>query len=224
VTYLIYQWWVSLEVEIRVAIIGSLSAVIAGTAGALVVVYQIGSQARAAIRQNRDNEALKLKVGIYQHILRACAVAEDTELELSSFVRFFESSVRLYKLRQSQVPQPSVPEARYPRFSELNSAAQKSAIGLVSIIEEWQIIDPRMVVFQTALNVMLHNRREAEAAYLSDCMLMMPVDVSNKQGAIFPWSPPDSGEIDVLTARSESLISSLSDLGPVDKLFHPQTN
>ena len=179
------------------------------------MVLQIGAQAKAAIRQNAHNEGLKLKLSLYERIIRTCNVASRAEVKLSSFVHGFSSSIETYKIIQRTKAVPSVPKVRFAQFIEFSAAMYSGAIQMISIIERWQILDPRMVVFQTAINVALHDTREAEAAYVRDCASLMPSEMASQPGTLFPWSPPNSEQEELLRIRTEDLLDALMKLGNV---------
>ena len=71
--------------KVLAAMIGAIATVVAGVIGALVVVWQIGRQARDAIRQTRHNETLKLKLKVYEEIIATCRSASDAVVNLSSY-------------------------------------------------------------------------------------------------------------------------------------------
>ena len=64
--------WDSLNPQIQSAMIIGGVTFLAAFVGFVAVIVQIGRQARAAIRQNRDNEAMKLKLRVYEQIRQAC--------------------------------------------------------------------------------------------------------------------------------------------------------
>jgi len=80
-----------------------------------------------------------------------------------------------------------------------------ASIALIRVIERWEIIDPRMKVFQTAINVAMHDVSDAfHHNYFPRVMTLLPIDLP--QGGIIPWQPPAQPELD----RLEELETALS--------------
>jgi Na+-driven multidrug efflux pump len=82
------------------AFLAPIATIISATIGALVVVIQIGRQARNAIKQNRENEATKLKLEVYKGIIGISRAASDAVGDLSSFVT--QLHLHLLMARQTQ--------------------------------------------------------------------------------------------------------------------------
>lgn len=64
----IITWWAALNTGVQAALIGAGATIASATIGVLVVARQIRTQAANAIRQNKHNEALQLKMKVYEEI------------------------------------------------------------------------------------------------------------------------------------------------------------
>jgi hypothetical protein len=116
--------WFGIDPAIWAAIIGALATWAAALMSGLVVLSQIGRQARTAIDQNRDNERLRLHLRVYEQIISACAVATEANVAVSGYVRLFASNVEVIKsLKESGRPYVP-PPARVSEFSRLFQAAK----------------------------------------------------------------------------------------------------
>jgi hypothetical protein len=144
-------FWDAIPKETQAAIIGALATVAVGLLGALAVVWQIGRQARNALRQNRHNETLKLKLKVYEEIIVTCRAASDAVVSLSFYVRLFHTNVVLYRQIMQQGVPLVIPDARVPRLIEKKTAVDTTAVEIVSLTERWQIIDPRIQIFRVAV-------------------------------------------------------------------------
>jgi len=201
--------------DTQTALIGALATVVTATLGALLVVWQIGRQARNAIRQNQHNEALKLKLHVYEEIVAICRAASHAEVDFSSFVRLFQIDLELCR-QMSQIGQPrSIPKARVPVLIEKNTALRDKTIEIISFTERWQIIDPRIEIFRIAINVAIYDIEAANSKYFNTAIKIMPHEMPGhqEQGTLFPWHPPNQDAILEFKILSEELINKLSDLG-----------
>jgi hypothetical protein len=209
---LMYEFWSSLAPETRAVILNAIPIVFSGTIGALVVVWQIGRQARNALNQNSHNEALKLKLEIYKEILGACREAGDAGSEMLSFLRVLNLAVERNLSDLANGRPTTAPAARYKVMSQNFITLSDGIVGLISIIERWQIIEPRMLIFQTAANVVHHDILNAQNDFLRDCMTMLPVDLPNGNGSIVHWSSLSADNFGLLLERSTQLQSSVQRL------------
>jgi hypothetical protein len=157
----IMEWWAALLPGTKAAIITGSATIIAALLAAFVVMLQIGSQSRNAIKQNAYNEGLKLKLGIYQHILTVCEGAQNAESEYSTFIRMFENSISLYADMQARGMASSLPRARFPKLMKLSDDYSHKAIQMMMAIENYEIVDPRTKIFRIAISAVLHDVREA---------------------------------------------------------------
>jgi hypothetical protein len=205
----ILQPWLGVSTEIQAAVLGAVATVVTATIGALIVICQIGQQARHAINQNRDNEALKLKSEVYREVVAASDQASDAETDLSTFVRLFQSSLEMARLATNAGMAPAVPAARIPTLIEKKAAADRGATALVCFIERWKIIDPRTEVFKVAANVAFHDINEAYGPYLDAAFRMMPYEGPN---GVLPWQLADEQTVAQFSALGNNLIDRLSDL------------
>ena len=82
-------FWDGLAPGTQATVIDAVVTVVTATVGVLVVFWQIGRQARNAIQQNRHNEALKLKLQVYEEIASICRSASQAAISLSSYVQNF---------------------------------------------------------------------------------------------------------------------------------------
>lgn len=209
----IYEWWTSLEVQLRMALINATATLIAAIVAALVVALQVRAQGKNAIAQSEKNEAIKLKLQIYEKILAICAEASEAQLNYSSFVRMFPISLRNIKFCQSQGWNWQLPSERYAIFSKLRAEAETHSIGVIYTVENWGIIDGRMTVFQTAVNAALFDVREAGNRYFRLAMKLFPAPMPDDPGQLFPWSVPSESDIADLDKLTVALLDAIDTLG-----------
>lgn len=199
--------------DIQAAIIGALATVVVGTVGALMVVVQIGEQARGALAQNRDNEAVKLKLRVYEEVAEICRRAVHAEVELSGFVRNFLSNVRLIQGWQSQGVPWRPPRERFQSYQDLVRAFDDATSDAVFAIERWMIIDPRVDLFRDAIGAAKHDIMECSGKYVPIAIRAMPMplpDDGSGQERLFPWTLPN---VERLTEASEPYVEALGECG-----------
>src|SRR3981189_2397667 len=87
---------------VKAAIIGAIATCISAGVATVVVFLQIGRQARNALQQKRHDEALKLKLEVYQRILAIYAAATDAETNLSAYIRLFHAALSMARSQQDK--------------------------------------------------------------------------------------------------------------------------
>lgn len=204
--------WSGLEPEVRGAIVGAAATTLAALVGFLAVVVQIGRQARLAIEQQRRSEAAKLKLSLYERIVATCEAVIDAEVEFSSYIRNFVAQLHgaINASRSGQFV--STPNSRVPELIRLQEASHLRAVEIVTTVEQWRIVDPRMVVFQVALNAALHDMRTAYVEFFSRFMSTFPMD-GPQPGTTFPWQVPNDATLSAVEASAEKMYEANGLLG-----------
>ncbi|MEI9965570.1 MAG: hypothetical protein WDM92_13780 [Caulobacteraceae bacterium] len=182
------MWCLKIDTQLEGAVIGAGATLLAALVGFGAIFMQIGRQARDAIKQNRDNEVIKLKLRIYEQILTICETASNREIAFVGYVRDFISELDIAKMRSDQGLPSSLPNSRVPGLLKVQEASTSAAIEIVTATEQWQIIDPRMEVFRLAIIAASHDIR---GAFFTDffpiAMQTMPIDQPNG-GPLPPWT------------------------------------
>ena len=195
--------------QIQAALIGAVATVVIATLGVLVVVWQIGKQARLTIKATQHTEALKLKLKVYEAINDACRDASSAASEEFSYIQSFQMDVRLHR---TVTPWP-VPEARTPILLEKPKVLSKNAIELIRLVETWETIDLRIQVFKMAFSSALQTINAAFSSYFETASRVIPQEIPGheQQGTLYPWLPPDDQTFERLETRWNSLSDALMD-------------
>lgn len=209
----IVTWWNALEPGVRPALVSACATILAATIGALVVARQIRTQSANAIRQNKHNEALKLKMKVYDEIINVCAKCQDADSSLTNFIRSVFNDVSISQKQQLAGRPFRITEHRFPHYLELQKSLDSSAVEMVFLTERWQIIDPRIEVFRTAFNVAMHDIRETSWRYWNTLMPLLPVDRRDAPGQQFNWEPPNEKQLETLEKFGSSFIKAIDLLG-----------
>lgn len=207
--------WDGLDPEVQAAIIGALVTVITATLGAILILYQIGRQAQHALKQDKNNEAIKLKMQVYENVLSITREMMSAEVGLGSYISSFESDVRLCKFMHKSGYPWSAPKARSAALTSRYNALSRASNEVIGMIERWQIIDPRIMVFRTAINVAMHEIRLAYTEdYFHTALRLMPHEkAESRQGSLFPWSLPDDHSVENLSRATSNLRNAIFTLG-----------
>lgn len=201
--------WHNIDGQIRAAIIGGCATVLSATIAAFVVFFQIGRQARKARENIRHTEELKLKLQIYERILKVCADAESARREFESYVHTFLLAVHSAKAFKDQGKQWPAPQHRYPRYSSLSGDAQTRLTDVHILVEDWQLVDPRIVVFRSAFGATWDETAQI-LGRLTDLLIpLLPAEMPENPGKLFSWNVPSEGDI----ARLSTLYGQLQDSG-----------
>jgi len=176
--------------SIIAAIIQGFATIIAAVIAALIVIYQVNKSARHSLEHLAEAERLKLNLAIYAKVMAASdAVCDQTvalqgllqrlQLELDNAARFNSSG-------QAQT------SFRPLTLSPALDAAYASGIQIIRIVEQWAILDGRLRVFQTAINVANYDLLTAYHRDLFPLLLrILPFDPPEGVQPP-PWVPPSS--------------------------------
>jgi len=197
------QYFASLPPDIRAAIIGSLTTVIAGAFGLLILIWRLRREAQIAIDENKQSEAMKLKLKVYEtEVLPTTELLIDAEVALAGYVRRFVSDLNVFGMLGANSPTPA---ARIPTLIELKAKFDRAAVAIVTFTERWFVIDPRFEIFRIAMNAGLHDVREDHAAYFDMVMRLTPVDLPNG----VHWDRPSAEQVQAIVAASDKLLDRL---------------
>lgn len=195
-----------MEPEIVAASIQAGATVATGVLAALAVIAQIGKQARHGIEQNRESERLKLKVEIYKQIISVCAAQENASLEFSSKIRSLLWQMSRVTSHESLAPARTA-SFSWSELNALNGEAQRRSISVVTLVEQWRIVEPRLDLFQLAVNVALQDVRSAWPWFSIAAQVLPPHHV-DEDGT---WRPPEDA-VAFLAKEADAVLRSLMKL------------
>lgn len=155
------------------ALIQGGATILAAAVAAWIVFVQIGRQARNAIKQSRHSEGLKLKLTIYREITRICALQEDVSTSFNTQMQLLESHAAGVLELGDNVNMPP-PPIQWQELLSLSGEVQRTSIAVITVIEQWQIIEPRLDLFKLAMVAGLHDLREAWLALVRDAPRALP--------------------------------------------------
>ena len=203
--------WPTLPDTVKGAVIGGTFTLVSAAAGFGVIVYQLQEQGKNTRNANTETEKLKLKKEIYEDIVEALRDASDAQVELGIFSRFAVNELNNYRAAEANGLQPIIPKSRALKFLEKNADMANKVIRLITFVEKWLIIDPRLDVFRVAINVALYDANATFHGLFPVILRALPIEMP---GAIVPtWRAPTDGALSQINNLFEHLDHALGNLG-----------
>lgn len=192
-------------------------ALIGAAATFLVAVFGFGGlflQMRSQGRQSRDavaeNERRRLKAAMYEDAVLTCRELADSAIELSTKLRIMMMELEV-AAQSSAANQPfNLPAARFPTLASLYGGFSDAVLKFVFLVENRRFIDPRVLVFHTAMSSILHDTSVLMySKFMEHVMPILPVHAPD--GTLFPYHAPPVGSAATVRVLSEAFIDSLDD-------------
>lgn len=198
--------------QVQAAIISAVATMVTAGVGIGVLAWQLRRQLANTSAANLHAERMRIKKAIYDEIVRTVGRASRAEVNLSSYVRGLCSDVVLHRDMTAKGLPGLVPKARPSELIELKWKASSRSTDIIRIVERWQIIDPGMRLFQTAINVATHDIDAAWLSYFQTAIGSIPAeDPRTKQ--LLPYRPPDDQRIAQLRLETDKVLTALNHLG-----------
>ena len=206
----LYMLWSGFGAETKAAVIGAVSTVGVGIIGFGGLILQMRSQGKQSRDAVAENERRRLKAAMFEDAVSICREVADTSIELSNTLRTMMIQLE-YAAQAHLNGQPyDLPAARFPKLSEEYAQFSDAVLKFVFLVEKRQVIDPRILVFRTAMSVVLHDTRNLmHSEFVAHVMRTIPAQLPD--GTIFPWTPPTAAQAVVINGLCERFIDSLGD-------------
>jgi hypothetical protein len=205
-----YTIWSGFGPETKAALIGAVSTCVAGAVGFGSLFIQIRSQGRQSRDAIAENERRRLKASMYDDSVVTCRKLADAAIHMSTQLRTMMMQLEVSARAASVNLAYDLPSARFPALAEAYAQFSDTVLQFIFLVENRRIIDPRILVFRTAMSVVLHDTREL--MYSKFVLSVMPVlPVQGPDGNHFPYSAPSIEAADVVKALSQDFINSLDD-------------
>lgn len=202
--------WHGFGAETKAAVIGAAAVLIAAFFGFGGLIWQVRSQAKQSREAIIENEKRKLKAGLYEEGADVCRELADAAIELSNQLRMMAMHVEIAARGAAANLAYDLPSARFPKLSTAYGSFSEAVLRFIFLVENRRIVDPRMIVFRTAMNVVLHDTRELMfSRFVTNVMPALPTE--RPDGELFPYTPPSIAGAEVVRTLSESFIASLDD-------------
>lgn len=187
-----------------------MATLIAAFFGFGAIIVQIGAQGRQSRKSVAENERRRLKAAMYEDALLVCRAMSDESIELSNALLMMDMHLNIASAAAAAGLGFNQPTARFPALSAGYARFSDAALKVIFLIDNRLIIEPRLLVFPTALSVVLHDTRGLMfSEFVVHVMPSLPVD--NPQGGIFPYTPPAPAGFQTIHALTTKFIDALGD-------------
>lgn len=154
----------------------------------------------AVLKQNKKNEQIKLFLRIYEEIIEKVQTASSNCSEFNTFVNLSSALLaRASQLHENNQPYPT-PSLYYDDFLDKHHRLSSSVIDLMSLVENWLKIDPRIDIFSTAFSAAIHDVR-VKALQGNTGVLMTALPIRQAPS----WHPPSTNELEILSVMLSEL-------------------
>ncbi|WP_408589707.1 hypothetical protein [Novosphingobium sp.] len=202
--------WSGFGAEIKAAMIGAASTVSVGIIGFGGLILQMRSQSKQSRDAIAENERRRLKAAMYEDAVSVCRDLADNAIELANALRMMMLQVGYAAQAHQNGQQYDMPTARYPVLLEKYGQFSDAAMRFVFLVENRRVVDPRILIFRTAISVVLHDtNRLMYSEFVVNVMTSIPVQLPD--GSICPYTPPSVQHAEVITQLCERFIAAIDD-------------
>lgn len=202
--------WSGFGPETKAALIGAISTIGVGVIGFGGLILQMRSQGKQSRNAVAENEQRRLKAAMYEDAVTICREVADTSIELSNVLRMMMLQLEFAAQAHATGEPYDLPSARYPALLKKYDQFSNAVLKFVFLVENRRVVDPRILVFRTAMNVVLHDtRRLMYSEFAANVMTSIPTQLPD--GNIFPYTPPTVSHAAVIKQLCERYISALDD-------------
>jgi hypothetical protein len=202
--------WHGLGGETKAAIISAIATLGAASAGFGAIVWQIRSQGRQGRTAIFETERRKLKAAMYEEAVSVCRSMADTAIDLSTMLRTMMMHVEVASQAHVAGLSYQMPPTRFPKLAASYGAFSDATLRFIFMVENRRIVDPRIIVFRTAMNTILHDTRDL--MYSKFVVHVMPtLPVEGPDGSLYPYTPPSIEGATAVRNLAETFIGSLDD-------------
>jgi hypothetical protein len=202
--------WHGFGPETKAALIGAVVTVITAAVGFGGLILQMRSQALQARQSIAENEKRRLKAAIYEDSVVICRSLSDAAINLSTQLQSAAMQLGIAVRAAASQNGFQLPTARYPRIIDSYNEFSDAALRFIFLIENRRIVDPRIAVFRTAFNVILHDARALMYSHLvPELMPSLPTEAPD--GTLFPYNLPTAERVERIHILSKRFIETLND-------------
>lgn len=204
------ELWHGLGPETKAALIGALTTIAVGLLGVGGLILQMRSQARQGREAIFENERRKLKASMYEEAVSVSRELSDAAIDLSTQLRTMPFYLSIASKAHSVGLGYDLPPTRYPDLTTAYDVFADAALRFIFLVENRRIVDPRILVYRTALNVVLHDTQKLmHHQFVIEVMPALPT--AGPDGKLFPYTPPAETAVERIRILSEQFLASLAD-------------
>lgn len=204
-------FWQSLDTSMQAAIVGVGGTALTAIIALLGLAWQLNVQRKQSNEAIAENERRKLKAAMYEDSVKVARELVNSAIALSTSIRITALQVGAVAAAAAEGRQFMQPQTSVTDLQQKWSAAQEAVVQFIFLVEERRFIDPRFLIFRSAMNSVAHDAREAMDGYL----LVRMDDVVQHQspnGELSEYAPPSIEAAEHFNDASEKLLSALQDM------------
>jgi hypothetical protein len=203
----LYLIWHAFGAETKAALIGAASTLLTAAVGFGALFFQIRSQGRQSREGVAEIERRRHKASIYEDAVLICRELSDSSIELRTKLRMMMMELQI-AARDSAANY--IPAARSPKLANLYGHFTDAAFKFIFLVENRRFIDPRILVFRSAMSTILHDTNKLMFSdFVEHVVPILPVEGPDRM--LFPYSAPSVQSAATATKLSEAFIDSLGD-------------
>lgn len=203
-----FPWWIGLPAEVQAALVGAAATVGAAFFGVCAVIGQVRSQGRQSRAVIAETERRKINAALYEDAVAISRILADASIALSTHLSTMNMEIEIAARSEAAKIACNLPRARFPVLLALYEKFTDAALRFIVMVENRRIVDPRILVFRTAMNTVLHDSRKLMVFdFVLHIMPVLPTE--NPDGGIFPYTPPSIEGALTLQRYSSNLVDVL---------------
>jgi len=204
------QLWSGFSAELQAALVGASATAGAAIFGILAIIAQIRSQGRQSRAAIAETERRKINAALYEDAVLICRGLADASIELSTKLYTMNMEIEVAAQGEAAALTYNFPTTRFPMLITLYGNFTDAALKFIFLIENRRIVDPRILVFRTAMSTVLHDSRKLMFSdFVLHVMPSLPTDMLD--GGISPYKAPSIEGAKVIRAYGDRLIRAVDD-------------
>lgn len=167
----------------------NLIEILAVFLGAALIIWQVNRQHRDNIKLQKENLKNDLKIKLHSEIEETLEKISEYELDCSSYVRKIDNAFFMSEIYKKNGWSEYEIKERAIELNNKNGYLSNAVANLLLVIEKYEIICPKLYIFNLAFNSALYDTRRNFGQYYSEVLKYLPMDPienANSKGVLRP--------------------------------------
>lgn len=183
------------------AIVSGGFTVLAAIIGFGAVAWQLGRQGKLTREDAKLAQQREFKNQLYREGMDCAHSMASAAIEFSSFLRKVQMQLWSAMERQKQGIL-FIPDVRFTEIMDHYSRFCDARSEFIVLVEQRRIIDPRMILFRSAISAATHEFGKRYPREFGDALIpRMPMNMPN--GEPYPYTPPDTAGMEAVDREIE---------------------
>ncbi len=163
--------------------LGDLLTVLGILVGVIIVVYQLGRQHKNQLKLQKENQREQFRLQIYLEFSKLLGVAVGKNIDSGQYAFHIPFHVRVYRDQLKKGFSPVPVQDRAMELCKRHNESLGADIEIMFLIERYQIVDPRLDIFRTAISVAHYDLMEAFMPLFSFLLEILPAEIPLPDGS-----------------------------------------